>query len=74
MANRRFEMHEIRQVIVQMRLGLTDRQIAKAGLMGRRKASELRRIASELGWLDKESLLPENATLAFRDYQSLAKS
>jgi transposase len=64
MANRRFEMHEIRQVIVQMRLGLTDRQIAKAGLMGRRKASELRRIASELGWLDKESLLPENATLA----------
>jgi hypothetical protein len=41
MANRRFEMHEIRRVIVQMRLGLTDRQIAKAGLMGRRKASEL---------------------------------
>jgi hypothetical protein len=25
MANRRFEMHEIRRVIVQMRLGLTDR-------------------------------------------------
>jgi len=39
MANRRFEMHEISQVIVQMRRSLTDGQIAKAGLMGRRKTS-----------------------------------
>lgn len=57
-------MYEIRQVIVQMRLGRTDRQIAKAGLMGRRKASELRGIASELGWLDKDCPLADNATLA----------
>ena len=60
MANGRFEMHEIRQGIVQMRPGLTEGQIAKAGLMGRRKTSGLRRIASELVWLDKESLLHDN--------------
>jgi hypothetical protein len=64
MPNRRFEMHEIRQVVVQMRLGRTDRQIARAGLMGRRKASELRRVASERGWLNKDCPLPDNATLA----------
>ena len=64
MANRRFEMHEIRQVIVQMRLGRTDRQIARAGLMGRRKAAQLRAVGCERGWLDKECPLPDNATLA----------
>ena len=32
MANRRFAVHEIRHVIARMRLGESDRQIAKAGL------------------------------------------
>ena len=45
MSNRRFEMYQYRQVICRMRLGETDRRIAKAGLMGRRKAAELREIA-----------------------------
>jgi len=39
MANRRFEMYEIRHVITRMRLGESDREIERAGLMGRRKAS-----------------------------------
>ena len=30
MTNRRFAVHEIRNVIVRMRLGETDRQIARA--------------------------------------------
>ena len=34
MANRRFEMFEVRQVLTRMRLGDTDRAIARAGLMG----------------------------------------
>ena len=50
MSNRRFEMYQYRQVICRMRLGETDRRIAKAGLMGRRKAAELRQIAQEQGW------------------------
>jgi hypothetical protein len=47
MSNRRFEMYEYRQVISRMRLGESDRSIAKAGLMGRRKAAELRQLAKQ---------------------------
>lgn len=63
MANRRFEMYEYRQVIYRMRLGESDRRIAKSGLMGRRKAAELRQLAKERGWLAKGPL-PEDSELA----------
>ena len=56
-------MYEYRQVIYRMRLGESDRSIAKAGLMGRRKAAELRQFAKEHGWLDKGPL-PEDSELA----------
>ena len=70
MSNRRFEMFEYRQVIYRMRLGESDRVIAKAGLMGRKKAARLRGIAQERGWLE-EGPLPDDATLAqvFQIYQ-----
>ncbi len=57
MANRRFEMHQIRQVLVHMRSGQSDRDIARAGLMGRKKAAGL-------GWLDASRPLPEDAALS----------
>lgn len=63
MANRRFEMFEYRNVLVRMRLGDSNRQIAKAKLMGRRKAEELRKLAQAKGWLDKERPLPDDAVL-----------
>ena len=63
MSNRRFEMYEYRQVIYRMRLGESDRNIAKAGLMGRRKAAELRQVAKQRGWLDKGPL-PDDSELA----------
>ena len=63
MSNRRFEMYQYRQVICRMRLGETDRRIAKVGLMGRRKAAELREIAQEQGWL-RDGPLPEDIQLA----------
>jgi transposase len=56
-------MYEYRQVIMRMRLGQSDRQIAKAGLMGRKKAAELRQIALQQGWLDKQRALVDDATL-----------
>jgi len=56
-------MYEYRQVIYRMRLGESDRSIAKAGLMGRRKASELRQLAKERGWLAKGSL-PDDSELS----------
>lgn len=56
-------MYEYRQVIYRMRQGESDRGVAKAGLMGRRKAAQLRQLAKERGWLDKGPL-PEDRELA----------
>jgi len=63
MANRRFEMYEYRQVLARMRLGESDRKIARAGLMGRHKASELRKVALCHGWLAKGIPLPEDEVI-----------
>ena len=60
MANRRFAVHEIRHIIARMRLGESDREIAKARFMGRDKAARLRRLAQANGWLDKTVPLPGN--------------
>ena len=64
MSNRRFEMYEIRQAIVYMRSGQSDRQIAKSGLMGRKKAGEFRAIALKSGWLDNTQSVPDEAVIA----------
>ena len=73
MANRRFEMHQYRHILVRMRLGETDRQIARAGLMGRRKAAEVRRQAAAQGWLDPARPLPGDDVLAQTFNQSNAR-
>jgi len=57
-------MHELRNVIVRMRLGETDRQIARARLMGQHKAGSLRRLAAAQGWLSMETPLPDNEEIA----------
>jgi len=62
MANRRFEMHEYRHVIHRMRLGESDRAIAKTGLMGRLKCARLREVAIRNGWLG-DGPLPEDRQL-----------
>ena len=64
MGNRRIEMFEIRNVLVRMRLGDSDRDLSRSGLIGRRKAAELRSRAQEQGWLDPAKPLPDDATLA----------
>jgi len=62
--NRRFEVHQYRQVLLCMRQGETDRSIARTGLMGRVKAGILRRLAEEAGFLDPLVPLPEDSILA----------
>jgi transposase len=64
MANRRFEVHQIRNIIARMRLGESDRQLANAGIVGRRKAAQLRLIAHKHGWLDPAVPLPDNEALS----------
>lgn len=51
-------MFAYRQVLARMRLGDTDRTIARADLMGRRKAAQFRRTAEAAGWLDVATALP----------------
>ena len=64
MSNRRFEMYEYRHALVRMRLGESDRQIAKTHLMGRRKLAQVREIALNQGWLALDTLLPNDAELS----------
>lgn len=64
MAKRRFEMFEYRHALVRMRLGESDRQIAKTGLMGRRKLAQVREIAESRGWLASDVPLPGDAELS----------
>jgi hypothetical protein len=59
-ANSRFAVHGIRNIIVRMRLGESDRQLAKTGLIGHIKAAKIRSLADENGWLDKSVELPAN--------------
>lgn len=66
MANRKFEMYQYRQVLMRMRLGETDRALAKTGPMGRRKLREVRRLAEAAGWLDPTVPLPDDSRLTER--------
>jgi hypothetical protein len=64
MSRRRFEMFQYRQVIVRLRQGDIDREIARSRLMGRRKVTALRWLATERGWLSPDSPLPDDAAIA----------
>jgi len=64
MANRRFEMYQYRHILSRMRSGDSDRDLARAGVIGRRKAGELRRLAESRGWLDPGHPVPDEAELA----------
>ncbi len=64
MTFRRFEMHHYRQVLAHMRLGESDRSIARTGIMGRPKVTELRHIAVKRNWLNPDLPIPNDMDLA----------
>lgn len=64
MSKRSFEMYQYRQVLLRMRQGDSDREIARSGLMGRCKAGAVRVAALERAWLDPGTPLPDDAALA----------
>jgi transposase len=64
MARRRFEMHHYRQALLRMRQGDSDRDIAAARLMGRPKAAQWRRLATQAGWLEPSAPLPDDGAIA----------
>lgn len=57
-------MHHYRQALLRMRQGESDREIAAARLMGRRKAAQWRELAAARGWLDVQQPLPDDEAIA----------
>ena len=57
-------MFQYRQVLVRLRQGDTERDIARARLMGRRKIAAFRALAAAQGWLEREAPLPEDEAIA----------
>jgi transposase len=57
-------MHHYRNILVRMRLGESNRALAKTGLIGRKKAKQVRRLAEKQGWLDNPQPLPDDVVLA----------
>ena len=57
-------MYEYRQVISHMRLGESDRAIARSGLVSRTKAKEIRAIAMSQQWLEPTIELPSDKDLS----------
>jgi transposase len=57
-------MYEYHQILSRMRLGASDRQLAKAGIIGRVKAGEIRSIAQSHDWLNPHNPLPDDSVLA----------
>ena len=57
-------MHLYRQVLMRMRQGDSDRDIARSRLMGRRSAAAFRALVSARGWLADEGPLPDDEAIA----------
>jgi len=57
-------MYQYRAVLVRLRQGDSDRDIARARMMGRPKVAALRALAGSEGWLDPDTPLPEDAAIA----------
>jgi len=57
-------MFQYRQVLARLRQGDSERDIARARLMGRRKAAAFRALAGAQGWLDPLAPLPEDEAIA----------
>ena len=64
MSRMSFEMCQYRHVLVRLRQGDSDRDIARSRLMGRPKVAALRGLAVTHGWLALEAPLPDDATLS----------
>lgn len=64
MGRRRIEMHQYRHVLVRMRHGDSDRELARSRYMGLRKLAALRTLAEQHGWLQGDVPLPEDAEIA----------
>ena len=56
-------MFQYRSVLVRLRRGESDREVARGKSMGRRKLAAFRDVAAAQGWLDPASPMPEDAAI-----------
>lgn len=56
-------MVQYRHVLVRLYAGDSVREVARSGLMGRDKLSELRAVALQHGWLDAAADVPDDAMI-----------
>jgi transposase len=56
-------MYQLRQIIQRMRLGETDRELARTQKVGRNTLARIRETAEEQGWLDPGVPLPDDERL-----------
>ena len=57
-------MYQYREVLGRMKAGDSDRDLARAGLLGRDRAATFRGLAREQGWLEPGGALPEEAAIS----------
>ncbi len=57
-------MFQYQQILVRLRQGDSDRDVARSRLMGRPKVAALRALAISQGWLRLEAPLPDDAAIA----------
>jgi transposase len=57
-------MFQYRQVLVRLRAGESEREIARSGVMGRDKLSALRAQAERQGWLEAGAAVPDDGAIA----------
>ena len=57
-------MFQYRQALARLRAGDTVREIARSRLMGRDKLYSFKMLAERHGWLERDSELPDDATIA----------
>jgi transposase len=69
-------MYLYRQILVRIRQGDSDREIARAGIMGRKKVAQVREVAAARGWLAPDLPLPDDAVLSaqFARHEALPAS
>jgi len=57
-------MYEVRQIIQRLRLGETDRSIARSQRVGRRKVAQICALSAGQNWLDAALPIPDDALIA----------
>ena len=57
-------MHQLRDVVVRLRSGQSERKTARAAGMGRGRVAQIRERARKLGWLDPEASMPSDVEVS----------